>query len=241
MNTHSSPPSLLAVGAHPDDLEFGMGGVLIKQKRAGIQLSLVLTSKGESGSSGAPDIRVREACVAARFLGVEDRLSFLDFGGDGRQRAAVENTIALAQVMRETRPSMVFAPDPSPNQHPDHAVVGAITRDACRLARYGGIPELKDTPAHAVDSLWFYAISPHPDRDLAAAVLVDISDAYEDWKALMGCHQTQVSSRKYMDLQVARARQLGLLAGCEYATALWPNDPPVVGDIRVLSRTARAF
>jgi LmbE family N-acetylglucosaminyl deacetylase len=179
--------------------------------------------------------------AAAGRLGAAGRLRFLDLGGDGRQAASPDNAAMIARAIREAKPSMVFAPLPMPNQHPDHSAVGQAARDACRLARYGGLEALRSLPPHPVDSLWFYAITPNPELHLAGSVLVDISTVFDQWKALMACHQTQVSQRKYSELQIARARQLGLMAGCDYAMALWPNDPPVLGSILPLARTARRF
>jgi len=239
MNTEKT--KLLAIGAHPDDIEFGLGGVLLKELAAGSEISLIITSKGEAGSSGTPDVREVEALTAARLLGAGDRLTFLDFGGDGQQVASPENAIAIARLIREVRPSLVFAPYPFPNQHPDHFAVGTATRNACRLARFGGLAPLKTRSKHAIDSLWFYSLTMSSDAVISSAVLIDISEVVDSWKALMACHHTQVSSRNYIDLQVTRASQLGHMAGCEYAMALWPNDPPVLQHINTLTRAARGF
>ena len=241
MKTTSDVPSLLAIGAHPDDLEFGMGGVLLNEKAAGSVISLVITSKGESGSHGSPEQRVAEARNAVALLGADQRMTFLDFGGDGQQVASPQNALALARIIRGVKPAMVFAPVPLPNQHPDHVAVGTAARDACRLARYGGLEPLKDVPTHTVGSLWFYSLSLTSDAALSTAVLVDVSDVIEPWKMLMACHHSQVSNRDYIDLQVTRARQLGHMAGCGYAIALWPNDPPVLSHIHSLARCARGF
>lgn len=241
MKKESSLNKLLAVGAHPDDIEFGLGGVLLKEWSAGAEISLVVTSRGESGSSGTPDVREAEARAAATLLGAAGRLTFLDFGGDGQQVASPENAMALARIIREFKPSMVFAPAPVSNQHPDHVAVGVATRNACRLARFGGLAPLKSWLPHAIGSLWFYSLSASSDASRTSAILVDISSVVDSWKELMACHESQVTSRDYVDLQIARARQLGLSAGCEYAMALWPNDPPVLQHIDVLARTARGF
>jgi len=229
---------ILAIGAHPDDIEFGCGGVLLKEVAAGVEITLVITSKGEAGSHGTPAQREAESRAAAKMLKAATRLSFLDFGGDGQQRDCPENAIQLARLIRQSKPAMVLTPLPESNQHPDHAVVGAVTRNACRLARYGGLESLQDLAPHAISSLWFYAISPITND---GAVSVDITAVAEKWKALMECHATQVKSRNYLDLQFARARQAGLMAGCEYAISLWPNDPLVVDRLSELPRGARAF
>jgi LmbE family N-acetylglucosaminyl deacetylase len=155
MNSSSDVCSLLAIGAHPDDIEFGMGGVLLNELARGGKLSLVITSKGEAGTHGSPELREAEARNAAGILGADQRLTFLDFGGDGQQVASPEHTISLARIIREVKPSMVFAPHPLPNQHPDHVAVGTATRNACRLARFGGLEPLKQLPSHVIGSCGF--------------------------------------------------------------------------------------
>lgn len=232
---------ILAVGAHPDDIEFGIGGVLLKEHVVGAEIFMAVTSKGESGSHGTSEIRVAETVASAVMVDAADRLTFLDFGGDGKQTASPENVTQLARLIREIKPDIILAPTLGPNQHPDHAVVGGVCRDACRIARYGGFADLTDLPVHAVKSLYYYAITPAPDLSLTGAILVDISAVYERWIEMMNCHRSQTVSRNYVDLQTSRARQLGLMAGCNHAIALWPNDPPVLPGIQAVSHSARGF
>ncbi len=232
-------PTILAIGAHPDDLEFGLGGVLLTERDAGATIHLAITSRGESSSHGTPTVRESEARAAADLLGAT--LTIIPFEGDGAQTASPANASSLARLIREFRPDLVFAPTTHANQHPDHAAVGHATRDACRLARYAGLPALRDLPPHPIDSLWFYAITPPSDATLTGTILVDVSPTVDRWKDLMACHASQLAHRDYRNLQLSHAHQLGLLAGCDYATALWPNDPPVVSTLARLARTARAF
>lgn len=241
MNDSVKKLKILAVGAHPDDIEFGAGGVLLNECDAGSEIFMAITSKGESGTSGTPEIRVAESTAAAEMLGAGDRLTFLDFGGDGRQVATPGNTTLLARLIREIRPDVVLAPSLHENQHPDHTAVGTACRNACRISRYGGFAELLELPAHAVGSLWFYSVTPAPDQKLEGALLIDVSATFERWVGLMKCHETQVSSRSYVEFQTSRARQLGLMAGCGHAIAVWPNDPPVLRGIGPVSQTARRF
>ena len=62
---------LLAFGAHPDDLEFGCGGVIALEALAGRSVHLVVCSRGESGTNGTPEVRMAEARTAAQMLGAE--------------------------------------------------------------------------------------------------------------------------------------------------------------------------
>lgn len=241
MNTSNQALRILAVGAHPDDLEFGCGGVLLKELTAGAEISIAVCSLGESGSNGTAEVREAEMRAAAEMLEASDRLQVFDFGGDGKQRDTPENTVALASLIRQLKPNVVLAPTLTVNQHPDHSVVGRLTQKACRLARYGGLQDLRELSPHRVNSLWFYAVASPLEQAERDAILVDVSAEIERWEALMQCHRSQVESRAYLDMQKTQAHRLGLLAGCEYAIALWPNDPPVVDRIGPLSQTARAY
>ena len=121
--------------------------------------------------------------------------------------------------------------------------LGRIVSDAARLARYGGIAKLRPLPAHAIGPLLYYAVSEEAEPVGALPVLLDVSDpqVVAAWTAAMGAHLSQLSTRNYVDLQLARARVHGLRAGVAYAQALFPNDPLVFGSLSPLVRSARQF
>jgi LmbE family N-acetylglucosaminyl deacetylase len=241
MPTSPDLPPLLAFGAHPDDIEFGCGGVIAQEVRAGRAAHLVVCSRGEAASSGTPEERTREAERAAGLLGAT--VEFLDLGGDAHLEATPANALRLAAVIRRVRPAVVLAPTLVENQHPDHSRVGGMARDACRLARYGGLAELRSLSPHAVDGLLYYAVTPEGEPAGVLPVLVDVSDAatLAAWTAAMEAHGSQLKTRRYVDLQLTRARLLGLRAGVEHAVALYPNDPLVVTGLAAVARAARRF
>ena len=228
---------LLAVGAHPDDIEFGCAPVLIKEIRKGNTVRLLVLSRGEAGSAGTPEIRERESRKAADRMGAA--IDFLDLGGDCHMEYAPANSLRIAGEIRRARPAIVLAPHPEENQHPDHAVAGRLVRDACRLARYGGLEELSRWQVHPVDNLFFYNVTRHVGQP--PDVVIGISEVMEEWEAVMNCHQTQVRSKNYIELQRAAARLLGLAAGVEYAAGVWANDPVRVESISDLALSARCF
>ena len=142
--TPISPPNLaplLAFGSHPDDLEFGCGGVLVQESRSGRPVHLVVCSRGEAGSRGTPEIRTREAEKAAAILGAT--VEFIELDGDAKLEICATHATRLARVIRQVRPAIVLAPTTAQNQHPDHWRLGTLVRDASRLARYGGLAELR--------------------------------------------------------------------------------------------------
>jgi LmbE family N-acetylglucosaminyl deacetylase len=235
------PPLLLAFGAHPDDIEFGCGGVIANESRAGRPINFVVCSRGEAASNGDPELRTTEAENGARILGAT--LEFIELGGDARMARTVVNAVAIAGILRRHRPGIVLAPTPTENQHPDHAVLGHLVRDAARLARYGGLQELRDLPPHAIDQLLFYPVTVEGEPRDVAPVLVDVSanESLARWTDAMNAHASQATARGYVELQITRAAVNGLRAGCGYAIALYPSDPILVDSLAHLGRGARRF
>lgn len=231
---------LLAVGAHPDDIEFGCGGILLAEAARGSEVALCVCSRGEAGSNGTPDEREAEARRAAKFLGAS--IEFLELGGDGHLEVSVANNISIARQIRLARADILLAPVGSLDQHPDHAVVSQLCRNAARLARYGGMQELRELPPHAIKHHLEYAITTDADatRDLLT-IRVDIGPHLARWVELMECHQTQLRTRRYIELQLARARLLGVEAGVEHAQALYTTDDMLVQSLAELPASVRIF
>jgi len=232
---------LLAFAAHPDDIEFACGGIITLESRAGRAVHFAICSQGESASHGTPAVRRREATSAAKILGAT--AEFVKLDGDAHLELRTTHAIALARIIRRIKPAIVLAPTTVQNQHPDHWRLGTLVRDAARLARYGGVPELKSLPSHSISQLLFYASTCEAEPKDATPLLVDVSDPtiMDIWKRCMEVHKTQTSARKYVDLQFARARARGLGAGVEYAIALFSTDPLLFNDLSAISRGARGF
>jgi LmbE family N-acetylglucosaminyl deacetylase len=232
---------VLVFGAHPDDIEFGCGGVVAMEVRAGRLVHMVVCSRGEASTAGTPEIREMESRNAARILGAS--LEFIELDGDARLRSSAEHAISLAGVIRRIRPAMVIAPSLSENQHPDHSQLGRLARDAARLARYGGVSELKALPSHSIGSLLYYALSLEAEpRDLSA-ILYDVSDeeTLGTWVAAMEAHTSQVRAKPYVEMQLTRARLRGLSAGIGHAIALFPADPIVINRLEPVAIGARCL
>ena len=232
---------LLAFGAHPDDIEFGCGGVIASETRAGRQAHFIICSHGEAGTYGTPKQRHAEAKRAAALLGAT--IEFIKLDGDAHLEVCVAHTIKLAGILRREKPGIVLAPSLGENQHPDHWRLGKMVRDAARLARYGGLKELRRSPSHAIDQLFYYSVTPEADPRDVSPVLVDVSDPeiVSAWTAAMAAHASQVRARNYIELQITRSRLLGARAGIGHAIALFPNDPLVLDSLAQLRRSARRF
>jgi LmbE family N-acetylglucosaminyl deacetylase len=233
--------SLLAFGAHPDDIEFGCGGVIARETQAGRKAHLVVCSHGEAGSYGTPKQRIAEAKKAASLLGAT--IEFLELDGDSHLEIRAAHAIKIASIIRRIQPSVVLAPSLVENQHPDHWRLGSLVRDAARLARFGGLKELRKARPHAIDQLFYYAVTADAEPRDITPILIDVSPraTLQAWTAAMEAHTSQVQARAYVELQVTRARLRGLRAGVEHAIALFPNDPLVFESLPQTGRAERSF
>lgn len=241
LNLKNSATTLLAFGPHPDDVEFGCGGVIAREKQGGRKAHFVVCSRGEAGTHGTPRQRTAEAKRAARILGAT--IEFLALDGDAHLEIRAAHAIKLAKVIRRVRPQIVLAPSTAPNQHPDHWRLGTMVRDAARLARYGGLKELRGLEPHAIESLFFYAVTPEAEPRDVSPVLIDVSApaVLAAWRDAVAAHASQANVRNYLELQITRARLLGTRAGIGHAIALFPNDPLVFESLGGIGQGARRF
>src|SRR4249920_2541259 len=96
--------TILAFGAHPDDIEFGCGGVIAQATRAGQSAHFVVCSRGEAGSFGTPEIRVKESQRGAEFLRAS--IEFIELDGDAQLEVRAAHAIKLTAILRRMRPQM---------------------------------------------------------------------------------------------------------------------------------------
>ena len=238
---NSKLPPLLAFGAHPDDIEFGCGAAIARETIAGRQAHFVICSRGEAGTHGTPKQRTTEAKRAAALLGAT--VEFLELDGDSHLEIRAAHAIKIAGIIRRVCPGIVLAPSLVENQHPDHWRLGKLVRDAARLARFGGLKELRKARPHAIGQLFYYAVTPEAEPSDITPVLIDVSspEIIRSWTAAMNAHASQTQARAYVELQLARARLRGLRAGTSHAVALFPNDPLVFNSLAQTGRGERSF
>jgi LmbE family N-acetylglucosaminyl deacetylase len=182
-----SNQSILAIAAHPDDIESWCAGTLAQAHDAGSTVRLLLVTAGDQGSANPSDTRATvavrreaEARAAAAILGIADVVCLHCPDGE------VENTRTLrgdlVRWIRCMQPDVVFTHDPEHPLpaylcHPDHRVVGRATLDAIypmardRLA-FADMSEIAELPPHAVKQIWLFASA-------EASTMVDISPGFE--------------------------------------------------------------
>lgn len=145
---------ILAIAAHPDDVELTCGGALLRAHELGRQTAIIDLTAGETGTRGTPALRASEAAQAATVLGVRARENL------GLPDAGIVNTpetrTALARLIRRFTPRVVIAPAIQ-GRHPDHRAAAELVRDACFVAGLAKIaPEVpKHRPFKVLHCLSF--------------------------------------------------------------------------------------
>jgi len=226
---------LLSVGAHPDDVEVGTGGVLIGLSERGHHCGIVILTQGEMGTGGTAEVRSQELHKAARVLQA-DIINVFDWG-DTRLEDSYEKRLALAQVIRDTRPQIVLAPYPQVGHgrrqsHPDHVAAGVIAINAASLAALRKA-DLTGKP-HLVSRIFHYFLPP----GVTPNFVVNITPHFERWLDALRAHESQFlnpdKSRDYIENIAAHARSFGQQSGCKYGQGFYAVEPIQVDDIMTL-------
>jgi len=128
---------LLAIAAHPDDVELTCGGTLLKMARRGYKTGILDLTAGEMGTRGTPETRAREAAKAAKLL----RVAWRGTLGvpDSDVQPARQHKLKLAGVIRELRPKTVILPYWQA-RHPDHYHASTLGYEGCFLAGLKQLP-----------------------------------------------------------------------------------------------------
>jgi N-acetylglucosamine malate deacetylase 1 len=228
------PVDVLAIAAHPDDVELTCGGTLARLKALGYRFGIVDLTRGEMGTRGSAEIREKEARRAAEILGAEFRES-LDLG-DGGLRHGREEELAVIDVIRRETPRILLTPYPD-DRHPDHRRAGALVTDA---AFYAGLRKLETAhPAYRPQQTVYFSTFDPREPDF----VVDITPHIETRRAAMRAFESQLhkagskepqtilSQRDFLDMIEARARQHGALIGVEFGEGFLSRRPPRVDDL----------
>jgi bacillithiol biosynthesis deacetylase BshB1 len=235
---------VLAVGAHPDDVELGCGGTLALLARQGRRVGIVHLTRGEAGSRGTPAVRRREAERAAETLGAA-ALEILDCG-DGSLRTGPHEEDELIAVLRRLRPELVLGPPPV-DRHPDHGRAHRLLAAACYYAGLAARgPRVSQSPPHRPGAVFSFMQHDSFEPDF----VVDVSAAWETKLEALGCYESQlhrpgegeggdgeqhgpptkIASREFALTIEGRARHWGLLIGAEYGEPFGSRLPLAVAD-----------
>lgn len=214
---------VLAVSAHPDDVEFTSGGSIARWGAEGWTVHLVVCTDGGKGSHDPAIIpaelaarRREEQLAAAELLGIS-QVVFLSYP-DGELGRASELVAELTQVIRRFRPRRALGWDPWRRYelHPDHRAADLATLDAVLAAgnpHYFPEQLAEGVGPHQVSEIYLFGAE-EPDT------WVDISETFERKMASIECHASQVENIGDMARQMSHcARDYGEQSGATYAEA----------------------
>ena len=214
---NSPPLDVIAVGAHPDDVEIGCGGTLARLVEQGYRVGIVDMTDGEpTPRSAGPEVRLAEARAAAETLGAQTRVT-LDLP-NRRLFDTFEARIALAKELRRFRPRLVLGLGcKTPIASPDHYQAMLITEAAVFYSKLTKWDEHFDgLPLWPVQMHLFYFLSLHSLSPVQqGAVVVDIGATLEKKLAAIACYKTQFPPEKahFVDRLRAFNQQQGMAAG----------------------------
>ncbi|WP_010135397.1 bacillithiol biosynthesis deacetylase BshB1 [Ochrovirga pacifica] len=216
---------ILAIGAHPDDVELGCGGTLAKEIAEGKMVGILDLTQGELGTRGTPKIRAMEAEAAAGILGVmlRENLGL----PDGFLENSKEYQLKIVEVIRKYQPDIVLC-NAIDDRHPDHAKASKLASDACFLA---GLRAIKTDVGYGDQEAWRPKNVYHyiQWKDIKPDFVVDISDYMDVKENAIKAFKSQfydpnsqepespITSKNFFESVSYRAKDLGRLVGVSYA------------------------
>ena len=216
---------ILAIGAHPDDIELGCGGTIAKLISEGKKVVIVDLTQGELGTRGANFTRAEEAAEASKILGISKRENLKM--KDGFLLNSEEYQMQIVKMIRKYQPEIIFA-NAIDDRHPDHAKAAKLVSDACFLS---GLVKIETVSEGENQKPWrpkqiFHYIQ---WKNVTPDFVFDISDFME--KKIEAClaYKTQfydpnstepmtpIATKDFLESLTYRAQDLGRLSGVAFA------------------------
>lgn len=234
---------VLAIGVHPDDVELGCSGTLIKEINRGKKVGIVDLTQGELGTRGTIETRYDEAEEARKIIGasVRENLKMRDgfFSNDEAHQKL------LISVLRKYQPDIVIG-NILEDRHPDHGRAGQLIYDACFLS---GLRQVKTTDEEGNEQeKWRpkYLLHYIQDRFYEPDIIIDITDVWEQRLQSITAYKTQfhnpesggpqtyISSPEFLESVTARARLLGKRIGVQFAEGFLSKKSIGIKDLDAL-------
>lgn len=216
---------LLVIGAHPDDAEVHVGGLLALASRRGLRAGILDLTSGDLGTRGTAEMRRGEAAAAAKILGIERH----DMGfPDGRFTEEEAYRLPLMAKLRDLRPAVLILPAPE-DRHPDHRRAHRLGREAAYYAGLKNYP-CEGGPWRPKAIAWMAGEMPgRPD------LVVDVSEVWSTRMAAFDAFGSQFSADPTASTRIAhpafrrgvegRAMHFASFLLCDWAEALWCEKP----------------
>jgi N-acetylglucosamine malate deacetylase 1 len=225
---------LLAIAPHPDDVELTCGGTMLKMAQAGYRTGILDLTRGETGTRGTPETRLREAARAAKVLGARVRRNL----GlpDAHLRVCDEYKAAIAEVIRELEPRVVILPYWE-GRHPDHYTAATLGYEACFVAG------LKNYPLAGEAFRPFKIVYAAAYADVRPTFAVDITQQYDRRRQAILSYASQFRPAKKERSKVALpldeledrmnllARHYGRMIGVKYAEGFVAKEVARIDDL----------
>ncbi|MTI96383.1 MAG: bacillithiol biosynthesis deacetylase BshB1 [Firmicutes bacterium] len=225
---------ILVIGAHPDDIELSVGGIVAKHVAMGYEVELCDLTAGEMGSNGTPEQRLAEGQEAAKILGAGRRHNLgLPDGLLIPDRHAI---LKMAELVRAVAPDLVLAPWWQ-DRHPDHEAASLIATRGCHLAGLHKFPVSGER--HRPERMLYYFLG----RIGEPSFIVNVDDFWDTKMAAIKAHASQFASREdganptflnrgqFFENYELRFRTWGRGIGARYGEALVSREPIAVQDI----------
>ena len=230
---------ILAIAVHPDDVELGCAGTLIKHAQKGQAVGIIDLTRGELGTRGTPELRLQEAQNAADVMGLVMRENLKM--RDGFFRNDEEHQMQLISYIRKYQPDIVIA-NALDDRHPDHGRAGKLIADACFLS---GLSKVETELNGENQKAWrpkrvFHMIQ---DRVHEPTFLVDISGVFEQKMESIKCYKSQfhnpdsnepttyIATQNFLEQIRYRDALLGKRIGKEYAEAYVSLNTTGIADL----------
>lgn len=228
---------LLVFAAHPDDAELSCAGTIIKHVRLGYQVAIVDLTRGEMGTRGTPELRLKESSEASEILGIQHRenlgLKDVFFQNDE------SNVLEVVKRIRQYQPEFILA-NAIDDRHPDHGRAAELIEKAWFWA---GLQKIEtNQPVWRPNRVLHYI----QDRYIQPDVIIDIS---EDWPKVMQAikafksqfydpnspePETYISSPDFLNFIESRAREYGRMIGTRYGDGFTLNTTPGIKELKNL-------
>ncbi|MBL31263.1 MAG: bacillithiol biosynthesis deacetylase BshB1 [Flavobacteriales bacterium] len=222
---------ILAFGAHPDDVELGCGGTILRHISLGFKVGLIDLTRGELGTRGSANIRDKEAKVAAEKMGVSFRENLLL--SDGFFENNKQNQLEVIKRIRHYRPRIILCNSPN-DRHPDHGRASQLVSEACFLS--GLIKIVTEFKNHKQDPFRPYVLYNYIQYDdIKPDFLVDISPFMKKKMEIIKSYSSQfynpesqeletlISTKSFLELVSSRSKDLGRFISTEYAEGFLNN------------------
>jgi N-acetylglucosamine malate deacetylase 1 len=235
MGVEQTVKSVLAVGAHPDDIEILCGGTLAKYASQGVKVSMAVATDGSAGHMLIPprelgEIRNQESQNSAKIIGAD--LHWLGFE-DEKIFEDLDTRMVFVELIRKAKPDVILTHSPN-DYHPDHKVVSRLIFDASFAS---GLVNIKtESPYHpgVQPILYFDTIT---GANFLPTEFVDITDTFGIKQKMLGCFESQVKWLKdhdnvdFFDMVEVQTRARGYQCGVPFAEAflsenVWPRSRP---------------